>query len=101
MAMKCLRSMVSWLRSINSKMNFNFFFFSNRIYAYILDILKGPVESLKTHVQNAKKGNLGKDSYIFRWLGNQFDKFSNNSRQLTEFSKEVTKILQDLVKNIF
>lgn len=77
---------------------FNFVFFSNRIYAYILDIVEGPILSLQTHIQNAREGNLGKDSYIFRWLGNQFDKFSKNQRQLNTFSRAVMKILPDLVR---
>lgn len=46
---------------------------SDVVFAYLVDIKKGPIEGLKIHMKNAMKPESGEDHYIFNWLTNQFE----------------------------
>lgn len=69
------------------------------VFAYLVDIKKGPLEGLKIHMKNAMKPESGQDHYIFNWLTNQFELMKKSSREVTMLSDEILKYLPDLVSH--
>lgn len=67
------------------------------VFAYLVDIKKGPIQGLKIHMKNALKPESGEDHYIFNWIANQFENMKKNSRELGFFSEEILAYLPDLV----